>query len=309
MSEKYNKNNYSYKLSRDQYHSLINFLNENKFLPHSENELEQIYKIKNSTVHLYKNQQILIQGSNVVGLVKEFKLPFVQYQKSNQLDELSVYAGCDEAGNGWFFGGISTAIAYADSSIVKKLAKFNITDSKLLDDNYIMEIAPQISKICHCVVCDIDPVQYNKLYEIYKNANVIKTFAHDQCISKFQQAYFKHNKQRLSIVMDEYCSKFTYDKYLKLIHNKKYDTNIHNIDVFTTHAETKYLGVAAASIVARYTFINQFNKLIKMAKLNLPMGSSNVKLIKKTIDELKLKYGEKSLNKFIKLHFSLSKGE
>ncbi len=58
--------------------------------------------------------------------------------------------------------------------------------------------------------------------------------------------------------MDEYCNATNYKKYLKQIHPDK----TVDIDVFKTQAESSYIAVACASIIARVYFLNQIEMLL-----------------------------------------------
>ncbi len=301
MNIKFNKNLYVNKLDKNSFKVLLTKVNKLSLFKEEKKNLTT-YKINDVTVNLHSNGTVCIQGKNVVNVVKTFNLPFIRYEKENEnTNKLTAYAGCDEAGTGWFFGGICASLAFVNDEIKKKLNAYKITDSKKLDDKYIFEIAPKIEKICNCISYEMSPNEYNNLYMKYKNANIIKTYAHDCCISKLRS--YSPNS---IVVMDKYCSESKYKEYLNKI-NPNFNYNDHKINIFETNAEKKYLAVGAASIVARWKFINQFKKLSKIANIsNFPMGSTNIFGIKKAIGELKQKYSENKLKDFLKLNFSLN---
>ena len=68
-------------------------------------------------------------------------------------------------------------------------------------------------------------------------------------------------------------------------------------------AESKYIEVAAASILARAAGLEQLNYLSKKAGFTVPKGSTHVKdALQKMVDQ-KLK-----MNEFVKLHFGNVRG-
>ena len=71
---------------------------------------------------------------------------------------------------------------------------------------------------------------------------------------------------------------------------------------FITKAESKNLAVACSSIISRYIFLEEFQKLADTYHLPLPKGSgSNVDKIG---EELVEKYGKEVLDKVAKKNFS-----
>ncbi|MDV3192501.1 MAG: hypothetical protein Q8840_00760 [Sweet potato little leaf phytoplasma] len=51
----------------------------------------------------------------------------------------------------------------------------------------------------------------------------------------------------------------------------------YSISIFKTKAESKFLCVAAASIIARYLFLQEIEKLGKDNNLKLILGASDIK--------------------------------
>ena len=68
-----------------------------------------------------------------------------------------------------------------------------------------------------------------------------------------------------------------------------------------TKAEDKNLAVASASIISRYIFLKEFDKLSDSLHIPLPKGAgSNVDSIGMEVVE---KYGKEKLNEIAKLNF------
>jgi len=70
---------------------------------------------------------------------------------------------------------------------------------------------------------------------------------------------------------------------------------------FTTHAEDKCLSVAASSIISRYIFLKEMDKLSKTLNVNLPKGAGTE--VDKVGAELVKKHGEEILYSIAKLNF------
>ena len=315
MKKVYNKNLYSNKISDTKIKEIIDLFKANNIRPAVFDNQKIVYKCKAATVTLFKTKSILVQGENTVTFVKKTNLPFVQFEhKSSAKVEIKEYIGCDECGVGDYFGGITAAAVYVDHTTCTRLKNIGVTDSKKLDDNQILKLAQEIKSICAYSVTEFSPKYYNDYCILYKNQNVVKTLAHNLNITKLQSQYMrKHNNERVTVVMDQYCDEKTYNKYLQDIQSIA-NLTVEAVDVFQTKAESKYIGVAAASILAREAFIKQMDQLCqqvnKLTGLNLsylPLGSTNKSKIASIISKIEAKDKGKSLNKFIKMNFKSAK--
>ena len=70
-------------------------------------------------------------------------------------------------------------------------------------------------------------------------------------------------------------------------------------DVAEEKAESKYVEVAAASVLARAAALKQLDYLSLQAGFTLPKGSTHVKLALHELQERKLEF-----RKFVKVHFA-----
>lgn len=292
MSNTYTKNVYSCTATTNKCRELIKILK-----PYLENDpnIDQkaVYKYNDTTITIYPTHKVVIQGENVVKVVSKFKLPYVEYQKNTKNNspkyEYSSYIGCDEVGVGDYFGGIVCAAVYVDESIILKLRNLSVQDSKKLSDDQIKKLATKIMKICTYNVEAFTPAQFNDYYQSYPNMNTIKTICHNTNIVQLQRERIAKKKDRAIVIMDQYCSEEMYLKHLQSLHHKIVPT-LQRVDVFETKAESKYIGVAAASVLARYFFLKQIDDLIKFINkqtglklTSLPLGATNKTEIQKTI--------------------------
>ena len=97
------------------------------------------------------------------------------------------------------------------------------------------------------------------------------------------------------IIVDQFAEKYVYFNYLKNTPNV-----VKNITFFTK-GEDKHLSVACASLISRYIFIKEFDKLSKELDSILPKGASTMvdNAAKRIVD----KYGFNKLKEIAKLNF------
>ena len=307
MAQKYNKTLYVNKLTDSEYKRILDFLHISNGSLVASNETFDRFIIDQTTISLYKTKKIVIQGNNVVNVCIKLNLPYLEYDKQqndeNNKNVLS-YIGCDEVGVGDYFGGIVCCAAYTNEEISKKLKILHVDDSKKISDDKILTLGAKIKKLCPNVVCVIPPNKFNKLYDKYKNAHIIKTYGHNECITKLKAKVDINTP----VYMDQYCSK---DNYLKYLNKLSVIYSVANkIDVFETKSESKYIAIAAASIIARYEFIKMINKLQNklheyksLESIVIPYGASNKKKITKVINDISNILGDDKLVCFIKTCF------
>ncbi|MFH1276076.1 MAG: hypothetical protein ABIH82_03115 [Candidatus Woesearchaeota archaeon] len=223
---------------------------------------------------LYTSGKLLLQGSqHKVENMAEFlvKKGVGKLEKEEVFrKEVGIIIGSDETLKGDTFGGMVVAAVKADINARKKLMELGVADSKKLDDKEILPMAEKIKKITECQIISILPEEYNKHN---KNLNVTKML------------------DRLHFEAASYLSPGTHvvDKY----------PGCSVGDVMEEKAESKYVEVAAASILARAAGLQQFDFLSVQAGFPLPKGSTHVKLALQEVKDRGL-----DLNKFVKVEFN-----
>lgn len=201
--------------------------------------------------------------------------------------------GSDEVGTGDYFGPIIVTASYVNKSNISFLEELGVKDSKKLTDERIMKIAPVlIEKIPHYSYI-LSNEEYNNWQNSGYNMNKIKSILHNRVIlGLLKQDNFSYDM----VVIDQFTPSRNYYGYLKDINE-----NVFRNIKFTTKAEDKCLSVGCSSIISRYIFIEEMNKLSKSINTVLPLGAST------TVDnvgkEIVNKYGKEVLNKVAKLNF------
>lgn len=280
-------NTYSQKISEREIKLILKYMSKH-LIKNSALSIKYFFKTKNYTITIYKNNTIFIQGKSFENILKIISSK--DYKKSNihiaNFDLIKI--GSDEVGTGDLFGGI---VVCACRIINKEMIdKINIRDSKLISDNEIKEIYNKIKNYVEYEKYEIFPTEYNQIYDKYKNLNIVKTIGHYQTIKSLQQ-----NSNDIALI-DQYCSEKKFNEYLGILNLKKMEKIR-----METKAENKYIEVACASIIARYFFVEQINKLSKKINIKLPLGSSN-----KNIKIIVNKINSFDKHKFLKLHFKNS---
>jgi len=188
--------------------------------------------------------------------------------------------GSDESLKGDSFGGIVVAAVFADENIRKKLIKLKVCDSKLLSDDAIRRMAPLIMECAPHHVENIYPSDYNK-FEVTPLLNRLHKVCFEKIFSRLKDDLAKKNAKHI-------VDKFPGCKVG---------------DVITEKAESKYIEVAAASIVARFFAVLQIEELSRKAGFLLPFGSAHVENALKKLKE-KSDNGEIEPKEFVKINFS-----
>ena len=230
-------------------------------------------KMKGVTLILYKSNKLLLQGNEKnVELVEKFlKKKGVGKIKEGEYfrKETGWMIGSDETLKGDTFGGLVVAAVKADSKIRKKLMEIGVADSKKLKDEEIVILAERIKDVAPCEIKSILPLEYNKS-------------------SKQGGVTYLLNKHHKSCANYLFPGKHIVDKYPGCAVG----------DIMETKAESKYVEVAAASVLARAAGLKQLSFLSWKAGFTVPKGSTHVKEALRELKRRKLDF-----KRFVKVDF------
>ena len=241
------------------------------------------------TVECYTSGKVVYKGD--IELIKKM-LSVIDFDyeitTSPDKEEMDYHTsiGSDEVGTGDLFGPVVICSFFLDSKDSDYLASLGINDSKKLTDEKIRKIGPLLKDYTFNVVL-IDNLKYNELIDAGYNLNEIKAIAHNKGII----STINDIEKKVPVILDEFVSADNYFKYIrkcKLVYDEI---------VFKTKAESKYLSVACASVVARYIFLLEMDKLSKKLGFEVPKGAG----IK--ADEALTKVKKEDLRKYVKLNF------
>ncbi len=258
-------------------------------------------------ITLYTSNKVVFQGisadvdanmwRDMEAHLNNGKLPEENKKKDKKedLDKTDYYfidsVGSDEVGTGDYFGPIVVTAAYVSKKDISMLEELGVRDSKKLTDDKILDIVPKfINSIPHETII-YDNITYNNNYDI-NNMNKTKAILHNKVILKL----LKNNDLTYDmVVVDQFVNPRIYFIYLKD------EANVYRKLTFTTKAEDKCLSVACASLISRYIFLKEMDKLSESIHITLPKGAGEI--VDKVGKEIVDKYGEDKLKEVAKYHF------
>ena len=199
--------------------------------------------------------------------------------------------GSDEVGTGDYFLPIVVTACFMDKVNIKFLESLKVHDSKKLTDKKILSIAPLIMKKIPYESIILSNKEYNEWVNKGINMNKVKAIMHNKMLFKMKSKGFNYDK----IIVDQFCLPGVYYNYLREVKDKV--TGI----TFMTKAEDKNLSVACASIISRYIFLKEQEKLEKSLGILIPKGAGiKVDEIGKELVKSK---GKDVLNEISKISF------
>ncbi len=245
-----------------------------------------------------KKHYLVLEGNKDLQLYKEineiiFSADFFIKNKSSS-NEPESYIGIDESGKGDYFGPLVIAGVYVDIDLKNKLKELNVRDSKIINDEQILTLAKKIKNLLtnNFEIVQINPEKYNELYKEFRNLNKLLASGH----TKVLENLFKR-KSCENVIIDKFTNE---NLILSLIKEKGIRINT----IQEIEAE-KYVGVAAASILARERVIRWFNEKSNELGIQLVKGASN--LVDENAKIILQKFGKENFNSIAKLHFKNTK--
>ncbi len=201
--------------------------------------------------------------------------------------------GSDEVGTGDYFGPIVVTATLVNKDTRKLLEDLKIMDSKKMTDDKIRRDAPILMKKIPYVTFTLSNSKFNELTIKGFNMNKIKAILHNRVLYELSNKGIPYHK----IIVDEFTSPRSYFSYLKQEGITDKVTKI----TFLTKGESKHLAVAAGSVISRYIFLNEMDKLSEKYGVTILKGASD------KVDEIGKKivskYGKDELYKIAKINF------
>lgn len=263
-------------------------------------------------ITLYESKKVMFQGvsadvdanmwRDMEAHLNNGKIPEESKKKEKEKkDEKELYEerkkyyyinsiGSDEVGTGDYFGPIVVTAAYVCKDDVTFLEELGVRDSKKLTDLKIMNVVPEIIKRIPYETIIYTNEEYNNHPEY--NMNKIKAILHNKALLGLMK---KDNYNYDKVVVDQFCYPKNYFGYLKE------SSNVFRRIDFTTKAEDKCLSVACGSLISRYVFIKEMDKISKTLGKEVPKGAGvQVDAFGR---EIVKKHGKEILKKIAKLNF------
>ena len=254
---------------------------------------------EDTVITMYESGKVMFQGTSadvdaaMWGVALENTKEKKEERKKQDLKYYDCSAvGSDEVGTGDYFGPIVVTACYVSKDDIEYLESLGVGDSKKIDDSKILKIAPQIAKKIKYRSVILTNKEYNEKYTRDINMNKIKAILHNKVLLQLiEEEKPKYNY----IIVDEFAREARYYEYIKD------QTNIQKDITFLTKAEDKNNAVAAASIISRYIFLKEFDKICDEIHIPLPKGAG--KDVDTIGEEVVDKYGEDKLKDIAKINF------
>ena len=237
-------------------------------------------KNKDFTATFYNSGKFVVQGKNIADLMTKLsEIGIEEKGKSKKEKDLEPfpfpisrfpYIGTDESGKGDFFGPLVIAGVMVDEKNKKMFEEMGVKDSKKLKDEQMIKMMHQIQKNSIFSIVSISNQKYNELYIKFRNLNKLLAWGHARVIENILE---KTNDQKKT------CEYALSDKFgdESLIKNALQKQGKKITLEQRVRAESD-IAVAAASVLARATFVQRLKDMEGYYGLKFPKGcNSNVK--------------------------------
>ena len=299
----------AFKVSENTKNKMIKYFEDKKRLKTPQYAIFQADE-EDTVVTLYESGKVVFQGlsadidANMWKEMEKHLNPNAKFDEDKPKDkkdkkddflESKIYhtnsIGSDEVGTGDYFGPIVVTSAYVSKENISFLEELGVKDSKKLSDEKILEIVPQIIKKIPYSSIVLSNIEYNNMYSKDLNMNKIKAVLHNKVLLELTSKNYPADY----VVVDEFAKPFVYYNYLKGL------PNVFRKITFMTKAEDKVLSVACASLISRFIFIKEMDKLANSINMPLPKGSGE--MVDKAGKDIAKKYGFDRLKEVAKLNF------
>ncbi len=244
-----------------------------------------------------ETRKVVFFGENALTEAKVWDPEVEIKEKKETVKEGWIYLGdqigSDEVGVGDFLGPMIVVAAFVSERDISKLIKLGIHDSKKMTDKKILEVGPQIVKQFHFSKLTLSNEKYNEMLDKGENLNSMKAKMHNRALLNMHKEYM----DVLNIFVDQFVQEKTYYKYL----NDANEEQVKDI-AFKTKGESYFPCVALASVIARYSYLKEMERLSEKYKMEFPFGAS--KKVTAFAKEFLEKYGEEELYKVAKKNFA-----
>ncbi|MED4888712.1 ribonuclease HIII [Lysinibacillus sp. FSL R7-0073] len=263
-------------------------------------------KLPDTSITMYKSGKLMFQGGGAEreaarwGTIEKTPNPkssTIGAKGDTLPDQFAMMSvlGSDETGTGDYFGPITVAAVYVPASKIELINELGVKDSKMLSDDYMRKIAPDLRAACVHSVLILRNEKYNSLQAKGYSQGKMKAMMHNKAL---QNTLTKMAPEKPAcILIDQFAERGVYYNYLK---NER--EIVQESVYFSTKAEQLHVAVATASILARAAFLKEMDRLSEMAGLELTKGASNK--VDMQAARIWRKQGEEFLRSITKWHFA-----
>lgn len=261
-------------------------------------------KLSDTSITAYKSGKVLFQGGGATreamrwGTIEEKQVKKISSAKGDTLPEgfaLKSVLGSDETGTGDFFGPITVAACYVPADKVELIQFLGVKDSKMLTDDLMRKIAPDLKDSLSYSILVLANEKYNTVQAKGWSQGKIKALLHNQTLKHVLTKIAPEKPEY--ILIDQFAERGIYYNHVKA----EKEIIRENV-LFSTKAEQLHVSVAAASILARVAFLEEMDKLSLLAGVTIPKGAGSK--VDETAAKLILSKGDDFLSSITKKHFA-----
>lgn len=243
--------------------------------------------------NIWKDQERHLNNRDIDNELKKIEDKKEEKKKENNLNFYNMPTiGSDEVGTGDYFGPIVVTATYVSKKDEIFLRDLGVKDSKALTDEKIIEIAKELIKKVNYKTFILTNKDFNDYTKKGYNMNKIKAILHNKVLYSIKE---NHMNDYDKIVVDQFVYPKKYFEHINEATNKVTDIS------FTPRAESKCLSVACSSIISRYIFLHEMDKLSKELNITLPKGANDI--VDDIGFEIVKKYGFDKLYEVAKINF------
>ena len=190
---------------------------------------------EDTVITMYESGKVMFQGTSadvdaaMWGTALENTK---EKQEQRKLEEKKYYdcnaVGSDEVGTGDYFGPIVVTACYVSKDNINFLEKLGVGDSKKIDDDKILKIAPQIAKKIKYKSVILSNKEYNEKYS--RDARPIDPECDCPVCRTYSRAYLRHLFKaeealalRLSVAHNLYFYNSLMSRIRNAIENQEFD--------------------------------------------------------------------------------------
>ena len=199
--------------------------------------------------------------------------------------------GSDEVGTGDYFGPIVVTASYVSKENIDFLLDLGVKDSKKMTDEQILKIVPNIIKKIPYQTFVLNNEEYNQHKMSNMNMNQMKAILHNKVLYEVKSKGYPYDY----IVVDQFEPPKSY--FSHIFKSTKKVTDI----LFLTKAEDQCLSVACSSLISRYIFLKEMDKLSYDLGIILPKGANP--MVDEVATKIVKKYGKDKLRSIAKMNF------
>jgi len=237
---------------------------------------------------LYTSGKLVLQGS------EDFTQTIVYIKgSSEEQKDMVPHIGVDEVGKGDYFGPLVVVACFVDKDFVEKISALGFDDSKKFSDKKILKLYDEVRDYPYYYPIVLAPNDYNDLINKYGNLAILLAKQHTQCIERGLEDLKERGVKCKKVVIDQFSS--SKNRILDELGPLGKSVSVEQF-----HKGESDIAVAAASIIARGIFLEEFDKLRSKYEFDFPKGATHV--IEPGVDFVR-RYGEEELREVAKVSF------